>query len=131
MVSTYDVLGVVYKHLNVTAVKAAINGGVYNGPEPKGDQKENITINVLNNPGGYVQDGFLNVNIHVTGLRDGRPNLGRFAAIRAALTPYLDGVVVTGAKTVHLDIDADLGPFADQDNAGKHFHNVRINFVTL
>jgi len=131
MVSSYEISGIVYRQLNVTSVNNVISGEVYNGPEPVNDQKENVTINVLANPGEYLQEGVLNVNLHAVSLKGKLPNSKRLKAILDVVMPLVDDVVIGSPKSLHLTVANEVGPFPDKDNLGKHFHNIRLNFVTL
>jgi len=105
---------------------------MYLGEEPAKDQLENVSINVIANPGGYVQSATLNVNIHVMGLDDHQPNHARMKQLLDLVLPALDDATHTiGSTTIHVDVLDDKGVFKDQENHGKFFYNIRVNCITL
>lgn len=133
MVSTFEILSEVYKAINVAGVKDIISGKVYIGFEPNNDQNENIVIGMVNNPGNYVQAGIININTYAKGVDNGRPDLKNLDRMVKAIYPIIDDTTinVSGTRSVHLSINDDKGPFEDQDNKGKFFQNIRIDYVTL
>ena len=113
-------------------MKPHITGEVYLGVEPERNQKENITIGIITNPVGYLQQAIGNVNIHVWGQHEGLPNHARIKVLLDLLIPVLDDAVhVVGDTTVHVTIENDNGVHENQDHVGKHFYNIRINCITL
>ncbi len=99
---------------------------------PKGLQSEFIDTNTINNPNGYLQNGFGNVNIHVPKLTGDLHNGKRFRELTDIILPLLDDVTqVTDNGTFHFQIDDDKGTFEDPDRDGMSYYNIRFEFQTL
>lgn len=130
---TFDILSEFYKAANTDEVRAAISGKIYIGPEPNNDQLENVSFGVLANPGNYVQDGIVNMNISAMGAGNGRPDLDSLKRICDIVVPIFDDKTIGGlpGPTLHVTIDDDKGPFKDQYTDGKFYQNIRLNFITL
>lgn len=134
MRSSYEILSathfVVAQALAVDPIN--ITGEVIIGQQPMGSQKEDVTLNMLNNPGGYIQSGILNFNLYVQGYEGEKPNLIRMKTIMDAAFPLFDDIVHNVQDiTLHFTVDNDGGVKPDFDNKGRFYHNVRVNFVTL
>lgn len=131
MKSSFDILSGIYQVIR-PAVVGLIDGGCYLYNEPNGDQKENVSVNLLANPIEYVQSATVNVNVHVSGLNEHQANLARMKQIVDVVLPLLDEkeYEVSGT-TLHLSIDDDKGVYKDVDNSGKFYYNVRVNCITL
>lgn len=105
---------------------------IFVGKASKLLQGEFITMNTINNPNGYIQNGVANVNIHVPKLSEGRDNTFRLRQLSQIIIPILDNVTKdTGYGTFHFQIDDDKGPFEDPDRDGISYDNLRIEFQTL
>lgn len=131
MKSTLDILSTVYKTVAPT-FEGKLTGKVYIGNPPTGDQLENVTLNILNNPSTYVQKGVLNANIEMMEMEKGRPNLRRFNELLEILKPSVHNKYVSaGDITVHLEIEDDKGVYPVQDIKGKYLYNLRVAFVAL
>lgn len=128
MKSTIDICSALSLLLNSSYVKDEISGKIYIGDFPDGNQKENITINVLNNPNKYLQNGFVNLNIYCFQLNSGRANLKRFKQIIEKVFPLVEDV---SFDNYHFQIDDDKGVFKDQDSDGMYFYNIRLEFQTI
>lgn len=116
-------------------VGSNITGDVYlyNVPTDK-VQLENFTLNILNNPADYVQDGIMNVNLEMMGLEKGSPNSLRMKQIMDLVFPFFDNTTIENADkstTLHLDIDDDKGIFKEQNSEKNYLYNLRVRFVTL
>jgi len=131
MRSSFDILSALYQVLR-PVLKPELSGDCYLHNEPEGDQKENVSIGMLNNPIEYVQDSTVNVNIHVMGLSESIANSARMRAILNLIIPQLDNAdhLVDGT-TLHTYIQDDKGVYRDRENNGKFFYNLRIKCVTL
>lgn len=130
MRNSIQILSAIYKKVN-TAVGASITGKVYIGPEPINNQLENITLNILGNPNGYVQDGTANVNIHLLYGPEGQRNTKRFKELAELILPVVEGDLSDSEITLHTEIQNEGNVHRDADNKGKEFYNIRINFQTL
>ena len=133
MRSKYDILLALYEVLNTPAVTGEIPiEKIFVGKPSKLVQGEFITLNTINNPNGYIQNGIANVNIHVPMLSEGRDNTFRLRELSQIIIPILDNVTIdTEFGTFHFQIDDDKGPFEDPDRDGISYDNLRIEFQTL
>tara|TARA_R110000744_G_scaffold195512_1_gene314546 strand:+ start:9420 stop:9815 length:396 start_codon:yes stop_codon:yes gene_type:complete len=131
MKSTFDILTAIFKSVK-PAFSGLISGNVYIGNPPTGDQLENITLNTLRNPSGYVQKGVLNANIELMETEKGVANTRRFKELLDILLPLMDDKAVFDTNiTVHLSIEDDKGIFPVQDSTGKYLYNLRVEFTAL
>lgn len=128
MKSSFNILSSVFQAINISSVTDVITGKVYIGDVPDGDQLENISIKTLNNPNKYVQEGYINVNIHLLGTKSGRPNLKRFEEILNVVFPLVEN---NSNNDVYFQIDDDKGIFKDQDADSMYFYNLKLIFQTL
>ena len=131
MQSSFRILSALYQIVNVNTVTDHINGKVYIGEPPLTSQKEDISLNLLNNPNTYLQSGYCNVNVYVPLLTEGRPNLLRFDQILYRLIPLLEDASITvNGQSYFFQIDDDKGTFKDQDRDGMGYYNLKLNFQT-
>ena len=128
MKSSFDILNALYKLLNVSDVTSDITGKIYKGVVPKTSQLEDIEINVLTNPNGYLQDGYANVNLYCIEDASGRVNTKRLSEITNIVTPLVDDVEKEG---FYFQIDNQGGIFKDQDRDKMYFFNLKLNYQTL
>jgi len=126
--SSFDILSALYQVLNVDAVNDIMTGKVHIGGVPDGDQKENISIKTLSNPNGYLQNGFVNLNIHVKEIGSGRANLAKFKQLIHAVIPLVKDVAHNGCS---FQIDDDKGIFKDGEKDSMYFYNLKLKFQTL
>lgn len=128
MKTSLDVLSSLYQLLNVASVTTTISGKVYIGNPPDGDQLQNIGLNVLNNASGYLQKGFVNVNIYIKSSGKGRPKLNEFQPTVRAVTDLLEDA---NAGEYFFQLYDDKGLFRDQNQDGIYFYNLRVQFQTF
>lgn len=128
MKTSLDVLSSLYQLLNVASITSAISGKVYIGDPPDGSEKQDIGLNVLNNASGYLQRGFVNVNIYIKSSGKGRPNLTEFQPIVRALTDLLEDAK---SGEYFYQLDDDKGLFKDQNRDGTYFYNLKLQFQTF
>ncbi len=126
MKSTFDILTALFEIIQ-PIVKDEINGKVYLYSIPNGDQNENISLNSLYNPNEYLQNGIVNVNIHLKQVRSGRPNLKRFQEIVNKILPKLE---YCSHNHIYFQIDDDKGIMKDNTNDGMYWYNLRLEFQT-
>lgn len=129
MKSSLSVLSSLYELLNVDSVRNIITGKIYIGTPPDSDELENITINTLTNPNGYVQSGVINLNVYVQQKKGGRPNLERIKEINQAIFPIVENT--KGSEDVFFQLLEDKGFFKDSDRDGLYFYNIRLEFQTI
>lgn len=109
-----------------------INGKVYLNELPGALQNENIVVNCLVNPGTYVQQAIVNLNIYVNGIHEKQANLAKMHSIVEAIIPLVHNTThYIGGVTLHTDIVDDKGVFPDIDYEGLYFYNLRLNCITL
>lgn len=132
MKSTLDILIAVYEAVQ-PIMEPLITGKVYVGRSPENDQLENITLNTLTNPGTYLQNGLINVNIEVMEFKQGLPNTARFKELLDTLIPLVDKTDHLGSTgaSVQLTIDDDKGIFDSNTQTGKNIYNLRVAFAAL
>lgn len=134
MTSTFDILTTAHEAVSA-AISSTLTGNVFLFNVPDGEeQKENVVLNVLVNPGTYVQDGIMNVNLEMLELEKGRPNSVRMKEIMDLIVPVFDQKTIRkgdGSVTLHTEIDRDMGLFKDRESSQKYFYNLRVRFVTL
>jgi len=128
MKSSFDILDALYSLIDVSGVTNVISGDIYSTSIPDKDQRENITIKTLNNPNQYLQQGYINLNIHVPEVESGRPNLLRMKQILNIILPLVDDVK-TGTFT--FQIDDDKGVFKNQELDSMYFYNLKLKFQTI
>ncbi len=131
MKSTLDILST-FKQAIDPIVANLIDGKVLLRQSEKGDQKTNVILGILNNPGTYVQQGIVNVNPECLGISEEKPDMQTLKSIVDVLLPMFDDKSISAnGITIHCSIDDDKGIFKDQDKENKFFYNIRVNFVTL
>lgn len=128
MKTSLDILQELYQLVNMEAVTDLIDGAIYIGTPPDGDERTNIALNVINNRAGYLQEGYANVNIYTKALSKGRPNTLDLQPIVRAVTDILEDARV---GRYFFQVDDDKGLFKDPDRDGIHYYNLRIEFQTL
>lgn len=117
-----------YRLLNVPAVPIKI----MMGNPAKDSQEEEVSMNLLNNPNQYVQNGYCNVNINVPMVNHTTHNLARLQELSNIIIPLVeDSTIETPDGTFHFQIDDDKGFFKDNDRDGMSYYNLRLNFQTL
>jgi hypothetical protein len=132
MQSRFNILSALYRILNVPEIKGVITGKVYIGAPPFDGQKEDISINLINNPNRYLQKGFGNVNIHIPKLGTGRDDLKRFQELTEIILPKLEDAKITTEKgSFFFQIDDDKGIFNDEDRDGVSYYNLRFEYQTI
>ena len=128
MKSSFEILDALYTLIDVPIIKDEISGKIYLGSVPDGNLEENITINTLNNPNRYLQEGFINLNLHLKEIISGRPNLKKFRNLINIIIPLVDDVK-TGAFT--FQIDDDKGIFKNKELDSMYFYNLKLKFQTI
>lgn len=79
-----------YQLLDASALKTAINGGIYKDEKPANSKKEDVVINTVTLGTGTLQRGVSNINIYVPKLSNGLPNHARFNALVAIAATILE-----------------------------------------
>lgn len=132
MKNVIDIVDRVYQVINVTPVKATINGSIYKNGQPEKIQDaaitQNITINPLTNLNTPVGNSVCNINIYVPDLANGTPDTVKlntiFAAVKAVLQAY-------ESNTDYFNIDMDtLTTRVIRDEQNLSFLNLRFEVLT-
>ena len=126
MKTSIDILSALYQTVNIPLITDLIDGKVYHYSVPDGDLKENISINILNNPNNYLQVGFGNVNVHIREIRSGVPNVAKFKTI---IPKLIDTLKDTSNGNYFFQIDDDKGIFKD-DNDSMYYYNLKVKYQT-
>lgn len=128
-----DVTSVLFKKLNVVAVKSAITGNIYKDEKPKNSELEDIVINCLPVSADQPQRTTANVNIHVPDMTVGVntenqrvPNHNKLKAIKAVVMPYIETV----GEGDYMYSVASTNVFRDTANT-ELIMNIRIDFIIL
>jgi len=126
MKTTFDILTILYKALDGSALKSAISGGIHKLSRPTGSKVEDVVINSLPITGGQLQRGTANVNIYVPDKETGHdrgPDTLRMATLsQIALTAIQDHYSQTYAFWVVNQHD-----FAEPETR-THYVNLRIDY---
>ena len=128
MKSSLDILSALFQLLNVPEVTDNISGKVYIGEPLASSQKEDIALNLLNNPNSYLQSGYGNVNIYAYQESAGRANLKRFNEITKIVMPMLKDAQI---GDFFVQVNDDKGVFKDPDRDGMYYYNIKITFQTI
>jgi len=130
MVSNFQILGIMYRLLNISAVTSAINGKIYKWDVPSSSQKEDIEIVVTENQGDYIQYGNLHVRVYVPEIKEKVPDAVKFNNLAGILIPLLDGVQV---EELNLQILNQSGPQIDRTTGrdGMFFIDFKMGFEIL
>lgn len=92
MITATKAEALIWKWVNDSPLKSAINGGVYRNVRPTSSTKEDVVINSISTTGSesLIQDSRLNVNVHVPAILVGGntyvPNQQRFDAISEVIS---------------------------------------------
>src|SRR5688500_6980460 len=81
MITTLEIVDLVWQHLNGSAIKSLINGGIYKTKRPAGSSNEDVIINSLPINNLQLQSAVVNVNVYapdiaikVGGIEESAPN---------------------------------------------------------
>lgn len=99
MVTTLDAIDFIYRILDDSPIKAAINGGIYKLARPISSQKEDVVVNSLPVVNGDLQEGIANVNVHIPNLNintgnqdDTAPDFARMKVLAEMVRAALEDV---------------------------------------
>jgi len=134
MITTLDIVDVLWAAINGSALKSAISGGIYKGARPVNSSKEDIVINCLPVPNTQLQTAIANVNIHVpnvvqnlNGIQDDtQPNYARLKALATMAVGVLQDKWQAG---YHYDVQQQV--MIQDEQAKSHYINIRVEFYNL
>lgn len=126
MKTANEINTLMFKVVNESPLKAAINGSVYKSLRPINANKEDVVINTVVSDAELVQTAVCNVNIHVPSLTtpDGKmPNSARFDELSGIANQILkDGH--TKYFTYYTENTAQI----QEQNRDEWYLNFRIRF---
>lgn len=134
MITTLDLVNLVWQRLNTSQLKTAINGGLYKHRRPTGSQTEDVVINSLSINNLDLQTAIVNVNIHVpnitidvNGVQDsGQPGSERLEELTALAIPILSDV---WAGDYNYDVQQQI--IIEDQEAGDYYSNIRLEFFNI
>lgn len=131
MKTTISAIRTVYNYLVSIDTKGltGITGKVYWLNQPKNSTKEDIVVRSVAMNAEAMQEGVVNVNIHMPNLvlnnDDTQPNFVRFETIAAVLVETLADVWGTDYN-FHIEEPGTIVPDGD-----RWFCNIRLRFYTI
>lgn len=133
MTTTLDAVDIVWKRLNESPIKAAITGGIYK-KRPLNSSLEDVVINSLPISALQLQEGLVNVNIHVPNLviTNGtvqdptQPNHARLKALATIAALSLNDVWI---DDVHFTIQQQT--VFEEPEINEHYVNFRLLFYAV
>lgn len=133
MITPFKLMDIVYTAVKNSTLATNVTGKVYKIQRPLNSDKEDITINTLGVGNTAVQNGIINVNVHVrnpvlgngTNQDETRPNFPRLDQLTEMFLPVLNGVYLEGVWFEVQNINV-----IPEENIPEHFVNFRIEFFT-
>jgi hypothetical protein len=134
MMTTLDLVDIVWQRLNGSQLKTAITGGLYKHRRPAGSQSEDVIINSLPINNLQLQSAIVNVNIHVPnltiaigGVQDTRqPDSERLNELAKMAVGVISEV---WAEDYNYDVQQQV--LFEDEEAGDHYINIRIEFFNI
>lgn len=136
--STQDLETIIYKMLNVSAIKDVINGGIYKEAfRPSNSGEIDICVNALTLTRDNPQIGIANVNIYVQDKKQTMNNVENYVPDSILIKSITDTVVNTIDSSLDLPEFQNISFFIlnqktykNQDNEIKeHFQNLQVQFL--
>ncbi|MEZ2446124.1 hypothetical protein AB6805_30625 [Chitinophaga sp. RCC_12] len=133
MTTTLEAVDSVYHKLAVGILPGTITGGLYKENRPTNSKSEDVVINSLSINSEQLQEGILNVNIHVPNLiisvnsiqDNSQPDFVRLKTLTAlAISDLID--VWTG--NIHYTVQQHA-LFSDNE-LNEHYSNIRLEFYS-
>lgn len=134
MITPSKVIDLAYQITEGSPLKAAITGDIYKIRRALNSDKEDVVINTLSVNNEQVQQGIVNINIHVRNLRLGngsnqdntRPNFARLDQLTEIFKPVFEGDLYV-SETVFSIQNITIIP---EENIPEYFVNFRIIFYS-
>ena len=136
--STQDLETIIYRMLNVSAIKDVINGGIYKEAfRPSNSGKIDICVNALTLTRDNPQIGIANINIYVQDKKQTINNVENYIPDSILIKSITDTVVNTIESSLDLQGFQNISFFIlnqktykNQDNEIKeHFQNLQVQFL--
>lgn len=132
MQSRFKILEALNQLIFIPEINNKIDGKIYIGEPPSTGTKQDIGLNIINNPNQYLQSGFCNLNIYLPKTDKGRDQLAKFNELVEIILPLLDDTSITkNGTTFHFQIDDDKGIFNDDKRDNFSYYNIRLEFQTF
>lgn len=136
MNTTYDAEDFVWHIVNDSALKTAITGGVYKRKRPMNSNLEDVVVSAITMVNLDLQEGFLNVNIHVPNLLVGtqfgqdntQPDHARLKELSSIAASILKEVWSEDGQT-HFEIQQQT--VFEEEETNSHFTNIRLLFYSV
>jgi hypothetical protein len=133
MITTLDLVNIIWQRLNGSQLKTTITGGVYK-KRPAGSQTEDVVINCLPINNLDLQTAIVNVNIHVPNITiqvgtvqdSTQPNFERLQELAAIAI-----AVLTDVWAGDYNYDVQQQTMIEDEEAGDHYINIRIEFFNI
>lgn len=117
-----------YKLCKTKGLDVLVADGIHKIQHSKAG-KEYIEMWMLANNGrAYVQEGYINLNLFIESLADGRPNLSRIDTLTDSIHLALKSEVT---EFVRFQIEQESGVIPDKLQDKMFFINFKINFQTI
>ncbi|MEX6691257.1 hypothetical protein QTN47_27355 [Danxiaibacter flavus] len=130
MITTFDIVDIVWNQINNSELKTIITGDVYKEARPVNSNVEDIVINCLPVNNEQLQEAVANVNIHVPNLKikvdniqDSQPNLERLKD----LTRIAVDLLSAWGEDYNYEVQQQV-LFSEGD---QHYLNIRIEFFHI
>ena len=133
-----DLETIIYKMLNVSAIKDAINGGIYKEAfRPTNSGKIDICVNVLTLTQDNPQIGIANINIYVQDKKQTINTVENFIPNSSLIKSITDVVIGVINNSLNNPEYGNIGftvinqkTYPNQDNEIKeHFQNIQVQFT--
>lgn len=127
-----QILSTVYSLLNTSALKAAINGGLYyEGLRPKDSNKEDILLIYTTGLGDQIQEGTITINVFVPDIESYPagskwPNLSRINTLSAIAQTWVESL-----KPLNIPYQFFLRRTISHSKAegvDQHFIHIRLGY---
>lgn len=136
MTTPYDAIDILWARMN-SDLKGSISGGVYKLSRPLNSDKEDIVINSITLNAAQLQEGVLNVNIHVpnlsinvNGVQDNtQPNFSRLKALTALAVSSLSDVWASLGEYNYTP--QEPGNPLKEDGIDSYYSNIRVEFFSV
>lgn len=133
MKTSFELEQILYRTLNVSAIKNAISGGIYLGDtRPVNSDNEDITINTITvSTDACPQTATSNINVHVPDT-DATMSNGKTTKIanRIRLKALTDKVMsqIRNASLTGIKIVPTMMSILDESSINQHYANIRVDW---
>jgi len=135
MITTLEVVDIIWKYLSQSTLKTAIGGGIYK-TRPMNSSKEDVIINSLPVNNRQLQAGIANVNIHVPnlvlqidGMQDSsQPDDERLKYLTVLATSLMQKVWVISK---HFNFTVQQQVVFQEEGKDEHYANIRIEYYSV